>query len=641
MSSPSSPAPTARFAGLDGLRAIAVALVLVYHLFPTLLPGGFLGVDVFFAISGFLITSLLLRELNQHGKIRLVAFWRRRARRLLPALALVLLVCTTLALLVGGDLLFGIGSQITGAALFMSNWLFIANGADYFARDTPELFRNTWSLSIEEQFYILLPLLLLALWRLRGRVTQALPLIALAILSATLMANLSLEGANPTRIYFGSDTHTFGLLLGAAVAFLFQPSGGGNSKPAPTQAGPARQIIATAVAAAGLATLAWLSVTLIEGSPASFQGGFQLATVAALAVVVAVTRPGVWVGSALDVQPLRWVGERSYGIYLWHWPLLLIIAGIGGPWRGSPADGWVVGGITLVATFGIAALSYRFVEQPVRRLGIRAAIRGFFGAFRKVGAQSETRPGVLARGRQIWLFGLTAALVVTIPATAYAVATAPQQSSAALAIARGQAALDQQRHDAKSGAKEKAPPHGKGAETPEPSATFEGRNISAVGDSVMLASLPELSSGLPGIQVDAAVSRGLGVGVEVVSDLAAEGKLREVLVVGLGTNGPVDAEELDSLLEAAGTRPIVLINAHGERDWIPGVNQTLAAYAQTHRGVVMADWNGAVTGVPDALADDGIHPNPSGGDIYAGAVEKALKELQSPREALGYKVPRR
>ncbi|WP_280116238.1 acyltransferase family protein [Leucobacter coleopterorum] len=127
----------ARFAGLDGLRAIAVGLVLAYHLFPKLLPGGFLGVDVFFAISGFLITSLLLRELEQHGKIRLIAFWRRRARRLLPALALVLLACTTLALLVGGDLLFGISSQLAGAALFVSNWLFIANGADYFARDTP------------------------------------------------------------------------------------------------------------------------------------------------------------------------------------------------------------------------------------------------------------------------------------------------------------------------------------------------------------------------------------------------------------------------------------------------------------------------------------------------------------------------
>ncbi|WP_280116263.1 acyltransferase family protein [Leucobacter coleopterorum] len=246
---------------------------------------------------------------------------------------------------------------------------------------------------MEEQFYILLPLLLLALWKLRGRVTQALPLLALAITSATLMATLSTEGVDPTRIYFGSDTHTFGLLLGAAIACLLRPAATKLGDIAPSRPGPLGQSIAAAVALAGFATLAWLSLTLVEGSPASFQGGFQLATIASLAVIVAVTRPGVWVGRALDAQPLRWIGERSYGIYLWHWPLLLIIAGAGAPWSDTPAEIWVVGGFTLLATFGIAALSYRFVEQPVRRLGIRASVRGFLGAFRRVGSSKPTREG--------------------------------------------------------------------------------------------------------------------------------------------------------------------------------------------------------------------------------------------------------
>lgn len=151
------------YGGLDGLRAIAVGLVLVYHLFPGVLPGGFLGVDIFFVISGFLITSLLLHEYTFEGKIRLGMFWRRRARRLLPALALVLLVCIALGLVIGGDLLVGIGAQLAGAAFFVNNWVYIATGADYFAKDNPELFRNTWSLSIEEQFYLVLPLMLLAL----------------------------------------------------------------------------------------------------------------------------------------------------------------------------------------------------------------------------------------------------------------------------------------------------------------------------------------------------------------------------------------------------------------------------------------------------------------------------------------------
>ena len=164
-----APMVRARYRGLDGLRAIAVGLVLVYHLFPGLLPGGFLGVDVFFAISGFLITSLLLSEWSASGRIRLADFWRRRARRLLPALGLVIATVSTAALVVGGDVLVGIGRQIAGAALFMSNWTSIAAGSDYFAKDAPELFRNTWSLGIEEQFYLVLPLLALVLVRLPGR----------------------------------------------------------------------------------------------------------------------------------------------------------------------------------------------------------------------------------------------------------------------------------------------------------------------------------------------------------------------------------------------------------------------------------------------------------------------------------------
>lgn len=645
-----------RFGGLDGLRAIAVALVLGYHLFPSALPGGFLGVDVFFAISGFLITSLLLREAATGGGIRLGAFWRRRARRLLPALALVLLVCSSLALLVGGDLLVRIGSQIAGTTFFVSNWVFIANGADYFARDTPELFRNTWSLSIEEQFYILLPLLVLALLRLRGRSSRAIPLVVLGLASAAWMAELSLSGADPTRIYFGSDTHTFGLLLGAAMAMLLAP----RSRPGDAAAsevhvpGVAKQLGFAAVAAVGLGVLGWLTLTLPEGSPQSFEGGFQLAILASLAVVWAVTRPGLVLGVVLDVAPLRWVGERSYGIYLWHWPLLLILTAVFGP--SSPS--WVVPAVTVAATFAAAALSYRFIEQPVRRFGLRRSLKLL------------VRPGNYTPRQRLVAIGLGSVLVVTIPASAAAVVTAPTQSSAADAIARGQEALDRADGSAGSGAADGSGSNadtgskqesngkresgekesdkkefGKKQASKKPSAPPrellpEGPELSAVGDSVMLASLPELEEAFPGIFVDAAVSRGMGVGVELTTEWAATGELRQVLVVGLGTNGPIESEQLTEIHQIAGDRPLVLVNAHAEREWIPGVNEALTEFADSHRGVVVADWSGTVAGVPDALAGDDIHPNPSGGEIYAAAVRDALEALQQPGEALGFALPR-
>ena len=663
-----------RYGGLDGLRAIAVAMVLIYHLFPGTLQGGYLGVDVFFVISGFLITSLLLNEHEAHGKIRLVDFWRRRARRLLPALGLVIAVSTSLAVMVGGDILVRIGSQIAGAAFFVNNWVLIAGGSDYFAHDTPELLRNTWSLSIEEQFYLVLPLILLAVIRPGLRGVRTVMFLALGAASAVWMVVLSLEDAAATRIYFGSDTHTFGLFWGVALACLV------HREAAATTSAPSRrrERLTTATTILGLLTIAVLTVVLPEGSRASFEGGFQLATIAALAVVWAVTREGARVGRMLDVAPLRWVGERSYGIYLWHWPLHIITGEMFGP---SVASGrsWAVGAVTLVLSLGLAALSFTYIEQPVRRLGLRRSLSLLF-AHRRTTTQRVTARAVML------------VLAVCIPATIAAVAVAPTTSTAEAAVARGEQYRDQHTdataHELEaaeansqlskaevtsveaiqspaepleggpffgggaagttedkgtvqtSASDEQGVANEQSAGTGSMAAPATGADISAVGDSVMLASLPELSASFPGIDIDADVSRGLGAGLDVLQHQADAGRLRSVLVVGLGTNGPVQAAELDSLRTVAGQRHIVLVNAHGDREWIPGVNKTLTDFAERHRGIVIADWDTEISPQPDSLAGDGIHPHESGGKVYAETVRGALNDLASPDEAVGYRAPR-
>ena len=604
-------------------------MVLVYHLFPQALPGGFLGVDVFFVMSGFLITSLLLRELQQTGRIDLLGFWRRRARRLLPAVALVVLVSTSLALAASRDLLVGVAQQIAGAVLFVSNWVFIASGADYFARDTPELFRNFWSLALEEQFYIVLPIIAVLLFRLRSRVTWVLPLLCLGAGSAFLMATLAHDGAEPTRIYFGSDSHSFGLFLGAALAVLL-------SARAQRAMGRSGQVVTTTVAAIGLSVLAVLAFTLREGSPESFTWGFQVATVAALAVVWAVTRSGAVAGRVLDIAPLRWIGERSYGIYLWHWPLLVIItSALGGAGITQPAAAPL---LTLALTLAFAALSYRFVEQPVRRVGLRGALTRWFSP------RSYT-----PRQRRVSI-ALAAIVAVAFPLTGVAVAIAPERTSSADSILRGKEQLDADRADAGRQASNEtqdaeAPGGGEPTETTGGSRSgtlaVEGRDVTAIGDSVMLASYPELTEAFPGIEVDAAVSRGLGVGVEVAQEFAERDGLRDIVVVGLGTNGPVSVEELEALRESIGARHLVLVNAHAERDWIPGVNEALTAYADAHRGVTLAPWDAQIAGKPEYLAEDGIHPGPEGGEIYARTIKSALAELFSPAEATGWGVARR
>jgi len=206
-------------AGLDGVRAIAVVLVILFHLSPGAVTGGFIGVDLFFVVSGFLITSLLLREYAAAGRISLRGFWTRRARRLLPALVLLLLACSTAAYAIGGDVLVGIGQQLLGAITFSSNWLFLAASSNYFDATTPELFRNLWSLAVEEQFYLVWPLLLVLVLLRVPRWVRIAAAAVLAVGSAAWMAALFTPD-NATRVYYGTDTHFFGIAIGAALAFV-------------------------------------------------------------------------------------------------------------------------------------------------------------------------------------------------------------------------------------------------------------------------------------------------------------------------------------------------------------------------------------------------------------------------------------
>jgi peptidoglycan/LPS O-acetylase OafA/YrhL/lysophospholipase L1-like esterase len=353
--------------GLDGLRALAVLAVIAYHEQLGWAPGGLLGVGVFFTLSGYLITDLLLGQWARSGGLNLGDFWLRRARRLLPALFVMLAVVTAWITVVSPARLASLRGAVAAATTYSSNWFYIYTHNSYFARFAPPgPFDHLWSLAVEEQFYLVWPwLLLLGVYFLRGRRPGAvrwlmLPTLALAAASAVAMLMLYHPGYDPTRIYEGSDTRACGLLIGAALAMAWP-----SRRTARTALWS--RVVLDGAGLAGLAVIGLMIWRVGQYSAFTYQGGLVLLSVATAGVVAAVACPGSLVGVALGWKPLRWVGVRSYGIYLWHYPVIILTS------PANSAENLPRAALQVAASIGIAALSWHFVEEPIRRGGLGRA----------------------------------------------------------------------------------------------------------------------------------------------------------------------------------------------------------------------------------------------------------------------------
>ncbi len=623
--SPADSQPRRRIGGLDGLRAIAVLAVIVYHFFPSAASGGFLGVDLFFVISGFLITALLVAESRESGRIALGEFWRRRARRLLPALGTMLLLTGAAALVIGGELLIGIGRQLAGAATFSYNWLAISAGSDYYSSTAPELYRNLWSLAVEEQFYLLWPAILVVLLLIRSTRLRFWILVAAACASMIGMLTLTLVGADPTRVYFGTDTHSLGLLAGAAVALSVSTAG--NAAPATSRLhalGTAVLRWSMFVPLLGLGVFAFIRFD--DDAPINTALSVILFTGLACATIALLVRlPSA--GALLDNRPMRWIGERSYGLYLWHWPILVLLTAMMRPGGTDPVALGLVSALAAVLTVAAAAASYRWIEAPIRRRGFRGALSSF---------RCELRLGTV-RSR---LTVLIAPILVLSLGTAVVTAALaePTESVAAVRIRDGQAI--QAAATAKAAAERATVPQAAERSVvlpPRPT----GEHVTVIGDSVTLASLPELLQVLPGALPDAKVSRPMSAAPELLRALDAQGGLRDYVVVALGTNGSISRSTLEEIRGLIGEkRKLVLVTAFADRSWTPGVNATLHEFAAGNPGVAIADWNSAISAHTDLLAADRVHPGAAGGRIYAATVLEALNSLYTiPPELVDALIP--
>ena len=370
--------------GLDGLRAIAVLAVIAYHLRLGWAPGGLLGVGVFFTLSGYLITDLLLGQRDALGHLRLGDFWLRRARRLLPALFLMLVVVVAWVTLLDRSRLPALRGDLAAAVLYVSNWWNIAREASYFARfGPPPPLDHLWSLAIEEQFYLVWPFLLwLGLRYARGRYRLAGLTLAAAALSSTVMALLYQPGVDPTRVYEGTDTRAFGLLAGAVLAMVWP------SRRLRADLALRRRLLLDGAGVVGLVVMALLIWQTDEYSAFLYRGGIVLLSVATVSVVAALVHPASWLGPTLGWAPLRWLGVRSYGIYLWHWPIIVLTSP-----TGQKGINVSLAVLQVGATIAVAALSWRFVEEPIRRSALgRLWAQARSGRWRRRGAPRRIVP---------------------------------------------------------------------------------------------------------------------------------------------------------------------------------------------------------------------------------------------------------
>ena len=614
-----------RAPGLDGVRALAVLVVIGFHEGASGLSGGFLGVDIFFVLSGFLITDLLVSGYDRTGRMDLAGFWIRRARRLLPALAVMLVVVTAAATVIEAGQEASLRLALLAAATYTSNWYQILHHVSYFAAagqaGAPPPLDHLWSLAIEEQFYLVWPLivwcLILRLTARRARVTCAL---TGAAVSALAMALLYTPGGDPSAVYYATDTHASALLIGAALA-LACPL---RTLAAVPDAHTRRLDIGGVI---GLAALAWAAGHFSGGDPVVYPVGLLLSALGAAALVAAAAGNGV-IAAITSWQPLRWIGVRSYGIYLWHWPVIALGAALVG--RVASAR-WLWLAETAV-TVAVAAASWRFIETPIMRNGLRATVRHWV----RLVTEAGRRPAAGTRGRALPVM-LAAATTIILVLACYGIARTPAPDAPGgllRQVANGErvSSSSQATPSASPAPSPSAARSEPASSAPPPTACphrqlrVSGGQVTAVGDSVMLASAAALEAALPGVYIDAKIGRQMQTGLTLIRGLAAAGRLRHVVVVGLGTNGSITASQLRQLQRVVGRgRELVLVNTFGPQAWEHAVNTALAAAAWHGTHIELANWHQAIAARPALLWPDGIHPRPVGARLYARIVLAAIK----------------
>jgi peptidoglycan/LPS O-acetylase OafA/YrhL len=568
---------------IDGLRALAVIAVMFYHLGFSWIPGGFLGVDLFFVISGYVITRLLLDSIAQSGGLDLRGFYIARARRLLPAL---LFTVITTAIAVGiwaPDTMKRFLTDLPFSLTGTMNWWLVARQQDYFESiGRPPLLQHTWSLAVEAQFYLIWPLILYFILKKLGR--NRIPIAALLIAAASgitlLLVSLSLDASNASKvshIYFGTDTHSIGLFLGAALAVSWIPQ---NFTTTLTKNA---QNFIDGVGFIGFVGILSTFLLIDETKPTLYKIAFPLAGIFGAAIIMSIVHPASRFAPILQYPVLIWIGERSYAMYLWHW----IIFQVTRPSVDLAGNMWALYSLRILIVFALADISYRYVEIPIRRGAIKHWLKGLKYRTKKE-RTSQTRAFAL-----LFILVFLCASIVSVRAISLG-----NQQRAAI---------------------EKAIPTEEITISEE---TTDG--LWLTGDSVILGIRSVLGEQQPISLVNARIGRQAPELLEVIRNDMDQVESSPI-VFNLGNNGVLLKSDVEAIFNEIKNQPkVIVVNTAVPRPWRDANNALLSEVASQYPQVQVIDWNAISNGHPEYFAPDGVHLVPTGVSVYVAEILKYL-----------------
>ena len=566
---------------IDGLRAVAVIAVMLYHLGFKWIPGGFLGVDLFFVISGYVITRLLLDSIQRSGGLDLRAFYVARVRRLLPPLVFMIITTTVVVGLWAPDTMRRFLGDTPFALFGGMNWWLVFRHTDYFeAIGRPPLLQHTWSLGVEAQFYLLWPLILLLVLKYFGKnkIPGAALLIAAFSGIALLVVSLQVDAASASQVshvYFGTDTHSIGLFLGAALAVSWIPQ---NLQE--TVSKKAQDFI-DGIGVVGLLGIIACFLFVDETDPTLYKLAFPLAGIFGCAIITSIVHPASRFAPILSSKPFVWIGERSYAIYLWHWVVFQVTR----PNYDLEGSEWALYALRILIVFALADISLRLVELPVRTGLIDYWFKGM--KYRTKRVQLRQKAGVI----------LIVLSVATLTATA-----------ATSAIAKGDRQLAELKEQ---------------LEQPTSTPEIKVGGLWVTGDSVILGIRFELDTREHIGLINARVGRQAPELLEVIQHdkLNMQGS---TIVLNLGNNNKLTEEQVAAIFEAIADQPrIVVVNTAVPRGWRDENNALIAQYAAQY-GAQLVDWAAVSDGHPEYFGPDGVHLVPAGVRAYVDAITSNL-----------------